>query len=105
MVSCSFVSFLQEIIEFQDEANLELVLKVLQQMCEGQSTVLQNYLRVQTENLHTINLVSEIVELLHVLVEGLDNKTMPLVVQVCCKNASLDAFVIVLHITDHGHTC
>ena len=75
-------TILQEIIEFTDEANLELVLKMLEQMCEGHNNVLQNYLRVQTENIHTIDLVAESVELLHVLIEGLDDKTMPLVIQV-----------------------
>ncbi len=34
-----------------------LVLRVLQLMCEGHHTVLQNYLRTQPDNIRSINLV------------------------------------------------
>ena len=73
---------LQEIIAFKDSAYLELVLKMLQQMCEGHNNKMQNYLREQPDNLSTIDLVTQSVELLHVMIETIDEKTLPLVVQV-----------------------
>ena len=73
---------IQEIVAFKDSAYLELVLKMLQQMCEGHNLQMQNYLREQPDNLSTIDLVTQSVELLHVMTENIDEKTLPLVVQV-----------------------
>ena len=71
----------QDLVDMGDPASLELTLKLLENLCEGHNVELQNYLREQTDNIRTTDLVSLTVELLHVLIEGLDNHTMPLVVQ------------------------
>jgi nicotinamidase-related amidase len=44
--------------QMKDEGNITLVLSVLQGMCEGHNTVLQNYLRVQPDNISSTDLVS-----------------------------------------------
>lgn len=44
--------------KMKDEGNITLVLSVLQGMCEGHNTVLQNYLRVQPDNIASTDLVS-----------------------------------------------
>ena len=71
----------QDLVELGDPANLELTLKLLASLCEGHNTALQDYLREQSDNIRTTDLVSLTVELLHVLIESLDSHTMPLVVQ------------------------
>ena len=71
-----------DIVEFEDKANLELVLKMLQFMCEGHNSKLQNYLRVQPDNILNIDLVSLSVELMHVMSESIDSHTIHLLVQV-----------------------
>ena len=73
---------MQEIIAFKDSAYLELLLKMLQRLCEGHNLKLQNYLREQSDNIQTTDLVSLTVELLHVMIETIDNYTIPLVMQV-----------------------
>jgi hypothetical protein len=55
---------------------------MLQRMCEGHYSVLQNYLREQPDNINKIDLVELAVEVLQTVAEGLDDKTLPLVNQV-----------------------
>ena len=47
-------------LTFKDTSYIELVLRVLGLMCDGQYRLMQNYLREQPDNIKTINLVSEI---------------------------------------------
>ena len=51
-------------------------------MCEGHVSVLQNYLREQHDNLAQIDLVALSAQVLHIMVERIDDKTLPLVIQV-----------------------
>ena len=46
-------------LKFKDTSYIELALRVLGLMCDGQYRPLQNYLREQPDNIKTINLVSE----------------------------------------------
>ena len=45
---------------FQDSSHVKLALQVLGLMCDGQYRLMQNYLREQRDNIHTINLVGEV---------------------------------------------
>ena len=45
--------------KFKDTSYIELALRVLGLMCDGQYRPLQNYLRQQPDNIKNINLVSE----------------------------------------------
>jgi len=47
-------------LKFRDTSHIELALRVLGLMCDGQYRPLQNYLRDQPHNVKSINLVSEI---------------------------------------------
>ena len=73
-----------DIVEFEDKANLELVLKMLQFICDGHNSTLQNYLREQPDNIMSIDLVSLAVELMHCMSESIDDHTIHLLVQVGC---------------------
>ena len=47
-------------LKFRDTSHIELALRVLGLMCDGQYRPIQNYLREQPDNIKTINLLSEI---------------------------------------------
>ena len=47
-------------LKFKDTSYIELALRVLGLMCDGQYRPMQNYLREQPDNIKNINLVSEI---------------------------------------------
>ena len=47
-------------LKFKDTSYIELALRVLGLMCDNHNRQMQNYLRVQPDNITTINLVSEI---------------------------------------------
>ncbi|CAH1239566.1 ITPR1 [Branchiostoma lanceolatum] len=44
---------------FEDDGNIELVLRVLGMMCDAQHTKLQDYIREQPDNMKSFNLVAE----------------------------------------------
>ena len=48
----------QDLVEFQDEGNLELTMKMLEYLCEGNHRLLKAYLRDQTDNITKFDLVS-----------------------------------------------
>ena len=48
------------LLKFRDTSYIELALRVLGLMCDNHNRQMQNYLRVQPDNIRTINLVSEI---------------------------------------------
>eukprot|EP00043_Microstomoeca_roanoka_P019214 m.213666 g.213666 ORF g.213666 m.213666 type:complete len:2617 (+) comp16958_c0_seq4:400-8250(+) len=64
-----------------DEGNIELVLRVLQYMCEGHNFQLQEYLRDQPDNIHPINLVNVTVDFLATMMEDVSNDTIELIIQ------------------------
>ena len=47
-------------LDFHDPGNIRLVLKVLQTMCEGHNTILQDYLRTQPDNVIQFNLIAQV---------------------------------------------
>jgi inositol 1,4,5-triphosphate receptor type 1 len=49
-----------EELKFQDTNYVELALRVLGLMCDGQNRALQNYLREQPDNINNVNLVGEV---------------------------------------------
>ena len=46
-------------LKFRDTSYIELALRFLGLLCDGQNRVIQNYFREQPDNIKTINLVSE----------------------------------------------
>jgi hypothetical protein len=52
-------------------------------LCEGHNAVVQNYLRAQGDNYHSIDLVTLTVELLHVIGERIALNTIDQINQVC----------------------
>ncbi len=69
-------------MSLRDRSNIELVLKVLQMMCEGHNRDLQEYLREQPDNIRSIDLVTLTVELLHVVAEKINGDTIHQIDQV-----------------------
>eukprot|EP00045_Choanoeca_perplexa_P018056 m.276491 g.276491 ORF g.276491 m.276491 type:complete len:2614 (+) comp17698_c0_seq3:125-7966(+) len=65
----------------EDEGNIELVLRVLQYMCEGHFLPLQEYLRTQPDNVRKINLVDLAVQFLHVLTEEITLDSIEIIIQ------------------------
>ena len=49
-----------EILSFEDSSHVKLALQVLGLMCDGQCRHMQNYLREQRDNIHSINLVGDV---------------------------------------------
>lgn len=46
-------------LKFRDTSYIELILRFLGLLCDGQNRTMQNYFREQPDNIKTINLVSE----------------------------------------------
>eukprot|EP00050_Salpingoeca_kvevrii_P002520 m.196116 g.196116 ORF g.196116 m.196116 type:complete len:2530 (-) comp10628_c0_seq6:379-7968(-) len=68
-------------LEVRDEGNIELVLRILQNMCEGQNDVLKSYLHRQPDNIRSIDLVAQTSEYLHVVTEEISAETIDLTIQ------------------------
>lgn len=66
---------------FKDPGNIELVLRLLQLLCEGHNLVLQDYLRMQPDNIRSLDLIAETVEYLAIVVRELKSSNMPLAIQ------------------------
>jgi inositol 1,4,5-triphosphate receptor type 1 len=69
---------------YKDEGYIELVLKVLAQMCDGQFTGLQEYLRDQPDNIKSFNLVAETTSFLNMVYSNINQRTIDLVIQLFC---------------------
>lgn len=96
---------------YKDDGYIELVLKVLASMCDGQNTVLQvhlllmlyftiinecllpfkvswifvisqNYLREQPDNIKSVNLVAETAKYLHLLYDNVNSSNISLTTQI-----------------------
>jgi inositol 1,4,5-triphosphate receptor type 1 len=63
------------------EGSVDLVLKILQNLCEGHNAVLQDYLRQQPDNMRSIDLVTETVHYAKELVLEVDGHNIALVTQ------------------------
>jgi len=54
-----------DLLQIGDISRVTLVSKVLSLICDGQFKEMQNYLREQSESLHSINMVAELTAFLH----------------------------------------
>ncbi len=52
-------------LQFYDLSRITLISKVLGLMCDGQYKEMQNFLREQSESIHSINMVAELATFLH----------------------------------------
>ncbi|XP_070537450.1 LOW QUALITY PROTEIN: inositol 1,4,5-trisphosphate-gated calcium channel ITPR3-like [Ptychodera flava] len=66
-------------LEFKDDGFIELVLRILGQMCDGQHKELQDYLREQPDNIKSVNLVAETAKLLDLIYANIDDTSIGLV--------------------------
>lgn len=58
------------VVQFQDLKHIELALKVLGLMCDGQYLEMQNYLREQRQSINSINMVGEVTTFLQQIFQG-----------------------------------
>lgn len=63
--------------------SLQLLLLVLQAMCEGNNTMMQNYFRIQPDNINSKDIVKEVALLLGHLITEMTPELMPLIIQCC----------------------
>lgn len=68
-------------LEYRDDGYLQLVLKILGLMCDGQNLILQNYLREQPDNIKSVNLVAEVSRFLALLYGSINKNTIGLVTE------------------------
>lgn len=68
-------------IEERDDGKIELVLRVLQYMCEGYNIELKSYLHHQPDNIRSVDLVAETVDCFATIIEQIHSKNIGLVVQ------------------------
>ncbi|CAH1800283.1 unnamed protein product [Owenia fusiformis] len=68
-------------LDYKDEGYIELVLRVLAFMCDGQNAEIQNYLREQPDNIKSFNLVAETARFLSLLYSNINANTIGLVTQ------------------------
>ncbi|CAD5113406.1 DgyrCDS2578 [Dimorphilus gyrociliatus] len=68
-------------MEYKDDGYINLVLKLLGLMCDGQNTTLQDYLREQPDNIKSVNLISETARFLSLLYSSIDSHSIGLVTE------------------------
>ena len=85
----------EELLLFSDSSRVKLALQVLGLMCDGQYWVMQNYLREQRDNIHTVNLVGEVASFLQHFYHDINEETVELVhlilqtlIEMCVGNYS-----------------
>ncbi|KAK3610323.1 hypothetical protein CHS0354_029792 [Potamilus streckersoni] len=67
--------------EYRNDGYIELVLKVMARMCDGQNHSLQNYLREQPDNVKSFNIIGEVTRFLNVIYSNITGKNIELVIQ------------------------
>ncbi|KAL4234550.1 hypothetical protein ACF0H5_006191 [Mactra antiquata] len=70
-----------DMLEYKDDGCIELVLKVLARICDGQHVGLQNYLREQPDNVKSLNIIGETAQFLNVVYSSINARTVDLVIQ------------------------
>ncbi len=68
-------------LEYKDAGYAHIVLKLLAQLCDGQNSHTQNYLREQKDNVKSINVVAETARLLQHLYSGICKENIGLTTQ------------------------
>ncbi|KAL4233979.1 hypothetical protein ACF0H5_005634 [Mactra antiquata] len=79
----------EEVIDDDDEelkgssnsGYIELALKVMARMCDGQNHTLQDYLREQPDNVKSFNIIGETTQFLNVIYSNINAETIDLVIQ------------------------
>ncbi|XP_077862152.1 inositol 1,4,5-trisphosphate-gated calcium channel ITPR1-like [Saccoglossus kowalevskii] len=66
---------------FKKDGLIELLFRTLGQMCDGQHTGLQNYLRDQPDNMTSVNIVAETTMFLNILYANFDDTNIALLVE------------------------
>ena len=84
-----------ELLLFDDSSHVKLALQVLGLMCDGQYRLMQNYLREQRDNIHTVNLVGEVALFIQHFYHEINKETVELVhlilqtlIEMCVGNYS-----------------
>lgn len=68
-------------LEYKNDGYIELVLKVMARMCDGQNQQLQNYLREQPDNVKSFDIIAEVTRFLDVVYSNINGKSIDLVIQ------------------------
>ncbi|XP_076109900.1 inositol 1,4,5-trisphosphate-gated calcium channel ITPR2-like isoform X1 [Mytilus galloprovincialis] len=75
-------SALSDMMQYNDDGYIELVLELLARICDGQNADLQNYLREQPDNVKSFNIVAETTQFLNVVYSAITKRTIGLAVGV-----------------------
>ncbi|XP_053404101.1 inositol 1,4,5-trisphosphate receptor type 3-like isoform X2 [Mercenaria mercenaria] len=67
---------------YKDDGCIELVLRILGSMCDNQHTGLQNYIREQSNNIKSIDLVAETINFLKIMYTNISADTIVLVTEI-----------------------
>ncbi|BFZ19742.1 hypothetical protein BsWGS_22781 [Bradybaena similaris] len=67
--------------EYRNDGYIELVLKVMARMCDGQNKHLQDYLREQPDNVKSFDIIAEVTRFLNVVYSNINSKNIDLVIQ------------------------
>ncbi|XP_041375499.1 inositol 1,4,5-trisphosphate receptor type 3-like [Gigantopelta aegis] len=67
--------------EYRNDGYIELVLKVMARMCDGQNKQLQDYLREQPDNVKSFDIIAEVTRFLNVVYSNINGKNIGLVIQ------------------------
>ncbi|XP_071092410.1 inositol 1,4,5-trisphosphate-gated calcium channel ITPR3-like isoform X4 [Haliotis cracherodii] len=68
-------------MEYRNDGYIELVLKVMARMCDGQNKLLQDYLREQPDNVKSFDIIAEVTRFLNVVYSNINDKSIDLVIQ------------------------
>ncbi|XP_064638087.1 inositol 1,4,5-trisphosphate receptor type 2-like isoform X2 [Lineus longissimus] len=68
-------------LHYRDDGYIELVLKVLSRMCDGQFRSLQHYLREQPDNIKSFNLIAETVQYMSQVYANINPNSINLIYQ------------------------
>lgn len=68
-------------LDYIDDSFINLVLKMLGLMCDGQNNTLQDYLREQPDNINSVNLVAETARFLGLLYSSINPQSISLVTE------------------------
>ncbi|XP_055891550.1 inositol 1,4,5-trisphosphate receptor type 1-like isoform X4 [Biomphalaria glabrata] len=67
--------------EYRNDGYIELVLKVMARMCDGQNKHLQDYLREQPDNVKSFDIIAEVTRFLNVVYSNINSKNIDLLIQ------------------------
>lgn len=70
-----------EVEQKQDDGYIELVLRVLARMCDGQHKGLQDYLREQPDNMKSFNIVAETTQFVNLVYSNMNSSNIDLAIQ------------------------